>query len=297
MTDVINPLEEGSTIGLDLSEPPPPTASRRELRTKVLSYVLLVVFAVIYVGPLLMLISASFKTLPEFFRDPTGLPSGVNLENYTEAWELANFPQYLVNSLIYTVVATAAFVIMSIFVAFPLARGYVKGAGALLTLYVIALFLPPALIPQFQLILNLGLFNTRTGYILLFLINPIALIILVNYIKSIPRELDESAAVDGCSYPRFVWTILIPLIRPAIATVTVIHAIGIWNELVLATVYLTNADLYPITRGLIVFEGVYGSDWPKLAAAVLMLMIPMLVLYMFLQRYIISGLTSGAVKG
>ena len=201
------------------------------------------------------------------------------------------------NSLIYTVVATALFVVMSIFVAFPLARGYVKGAGALLTLYVIALFLPPALIPQFQLILNLGLFNTRTGYILLFLINPIGLIILVNYIKSIPRELDESAAVDGCGYARFVFSILMPLIRPAIATVTVIHAIGIWNELVLATVYLTNEDLYPITRGLIVFEGVYGSDWPKLAAAVLMLMIPMLVLYMFLQRYIISGLTSGAVKG
>ena len=96
---------------------------------------------------------------------------------------------------------------------------------------------------------------------------------------------------------RFVFSILMPLIRPAIATVTVIHAIGIWNELILATVYLTNDDLYPITRGLIVFEGVYGSDWPKLAAAVLMLMLPMLVLFMFLQRYIISGLTSGAVKG
>ena len=88
-----------------------------------------------------------------------------------------------------------------------------------------------------------------------------------------------------------------PLIRPAIATVTVIHAIGIWNELILATIYLTDENTYPITRGLIVFEGVYGSDWPKLAAAVLMLMIPMLALYMFLQRYIISGLTSGAIKG
>ena len=76
-----------------------------------------------------------------------------------------------------------------------------------------------------------------------------------------------------------------------------LHAIGIWNELILATIYLTNDDLYPITRGLIVFEGVYGSDWPALAAAVLMLMLPMLVLFMFLQRYIISGLTSGAVKG
>ena len=272
-------------------------AKRRRIQRKVASYTILLLFTAVYVGPLLILITASLKSLPEFFANPTGLPEGLEFSNFTEAWELANFPRYMFNSLIYTSVATALFVITSIFVAFPIARGYVKGAGALLTLYVVALFLPPALIPQFQLILNLGLFNTRTGYIILFLINPIGLIILVNYIKSIPRELDESAAVDGCGYFRFVFSILIPLIRPAIATVTVIHAIGIWNELILATVYLTNEDLYPITRGLIVFEGVYGSDWPKLAAAVLMLMVPMLVLYMFLQRYIISGLTAGAVKG
>ena len=78
---------------------------------------------------------------------------------------------------------------------------------------------------------------------------------------------------------------------------TVLHAIGIWNEVIQPTIYLTNSELYPITRGLIVFEGVYGSDWPKLAAAVLMLMLPMLVLFMFLQRYIIAGLTEGSVKG
>ncbi len=161
----------------------------------------------------------------------------------------------------------------------------------------VALFLPPALIPQFQLILNLGLFNTRTGFITLFVVNPIGLIILVNYIKSIPRELDESAAVDGCGYFRFVLTVLLPLIRPAVATVTVLHAINVWNEIIAPTIYLTNSDLFPITRGLIVFEGVYGSDWPKLAAAVLMLAVPMIILYLFLQRYIISGLTAGSVKG
>ena len=272
-------------------------AKWRRIRRQTASYGILLLFAAFYVGPLLMLVSTALKSLPEFFKNPTGLPEEAQFSNFSEAWELASFPKYMLNSLIYTGVATALFVLMSVFVAFPIARGYVKGSKALLTLYVVALFLPPALIPQFQLILNLGLFNTRAGYILLFLVNPIGLIILVNYIKSIPRELDESAAVDGCSYFRFVISILIPLIRPAIATVTVIHAIGIWNELILATIYLTNDDLYPITRGLIVFEGVYGSDWPKLAAAVLMLMVPMLVLFMFLQRYIISGLTSGAVKG
>lgn len=300
-TDPVDPTDPAPEL-IDLSAPPPvqlagPGQTWQARRRMLVSYTVLLLFAAFYVGPLLMLVLTSFKSLPEFFRNPTGFPESFGLDNFQKAWELANFPRYLLNSAIYTIVATTLFVTMSVFVAFPIARGYVKGAGALLTLYVVALFLPPALIPQFQLILNLGLYNSRPGYILLFLINPIGLIILVNYIKSIPTELDESAAVDGCGYVRFVFKILIPLIRPAIATVVVIHAIGIWNELILATIYLTSDDLYPITRGLIVFEGVYGSDWPALAAAVLMLVIPMLILFMFLQRYIISGLTSGAVKG
>jgi len=260
-------------------------------------YVILLAFSVVYIGPLLMLVTTSFKTLGEFFKDPTGLPENFGLTNFTYAWEKANFAQYLLNSTLYTVVATAIFVVTSVFVAFPIARGYFKGGQFLLTLYLIALFLPPALIPQFQLILNLGLFNSRTGYILLFLVNPIGIIILVNYMKSIPQELVEAAAVDGCGYYRFMFKIVFPMIRPAIATVTVLHAIGIWNELILPTIYLTNDNLYPVTRGLIAFEGLYGSNWPALAAAVLMLMTPMLLLFLYLQRYIISGLTAGAVKG
>jgi raffinose/stachyose/melibiose transport system permease protein len=129
------------------------------------------------------------------------------------------------------------------------------------------------------------------------LINPIGIIILVGYIRTLPKELDESAAMDGCGYFRFVWQVIMPLSRPAIATVVVLHAIGIWNELILPTIYLTNEAYFPVTRGLIVFKGVYGSNWPTLAAAVLMLTLPMLLLFLVLQKYIISGLTAGAVKG
>ena len=273
------------------------SATAKARRIRIFSYVILTIFAIFYITPLFMLVNTSFKSLGDFFRDPIGLAPGVSFQNFADAWDLANFPRYLLNSAVYTAIATAIFIATSLFVAFPIARGYFKGSKALLTLYVVALFLPPALIPQFQLILNLGLYNSRPGYILLFLINPIGMIILVNYMKSIPKELDESAAVDGASYTRYVFSVVFPLIRPAVATVTVLHAIGIWNELILPTIYLTNEDFYPITRGLIVFEGVYGSNWPALAAAVLMLMIPMLVLFMFLQRYIISGLTAGSVKG
>nr|QCO92795.1 hypothetical protein [uncultured bacterium]QCO92811.1 hypothetical protein [uncultured bacterium]QCO92863.1 hypothetical protein [uncultured bacterium]QCO92906.1 hypothetical protein [uncultured bacterium]QCO92930.1 hypothetical protein [uncultured bacterium] len=263
----------------------------------IFSYVFLVLLALAYLGPLLMLVNTSLKTMPSFMKDATSPATELNFKNFIDAWNKANFAKYLLNTVLYTFSATAIYIAAAIFVAFPIARGYVKHAGILLTLFVIALFLPPALIPQFQLILNLGLYNNPIGYIMLFLVNPMGIIILVNYIKTLPRELDEAAALEGCSYFRFVWSIVLPLIRPAIATVIVLHAIGIWNEIIAPTIYLTNKNYYPITRGLIVFQGVYGSNWPTLAAAVLMLTFPMLILFLFLQRYIISGLTAGAVKG
>jgi raffinose/stachyose/melibiose transport system permease protein len=274
-----------------------PLSGRRIDWGKVGSYAVLVIFAIIYLGPLLMLVNTSLKTMPEFMKDATGPATSFSLQNFVEAWNKANFPKYLFNSVLYTVSATTIYIVTAVFVAFPIARGYVKHAGLLLTMFVIALFLPPALIPQFQLILNLGLYNNPIGYVLLFIVNPIGIVILVNYVKTVPKELDEAAALDGCGYFRFVWSIVLPLIKPAIATVIVLHGIGIWNEIIMPTIYLTNKDYYPITRGLIVFQGVYGSNWPTLAAAVLMLTLPMLILFLFLQRYIVSGLTSGSVKG
>ncbi len=264
---------------------------------KVGSYAVLIIFAIIYLGPLFVLVNTSLKTMPSFMKDATGLATEFNLQNFVDAWNKANFPQYLGNSLLYTISATTIYVLTAVFVAFPIARGYVKHAGLLLTIFVIALFLPPALIPQFQLMLNLGLYNTRIGYILLFIINPIGIVILVNYIKTVPKELDEAAALDGCGYFRFVWSVVLPLIQPALATVVVLQAIGIWNEIIMPTIYLTSKEYYPITRGLINFQGVYGSNWPTLAAAVLILTLPMLVLFLFLQRYIVAGLTAGSVKG
>jgi raffinose/stachyose/melibiose transport system permease protein len=244
-----------------------------------------------------MLINTAFKTLPDFMKDATSLATSLNFQNFSEAWTRANFPRYLTNTLIYTISATLIYTITAVFVAFPVARGYIRGGNYILTMFIIALFLPPALIPQFQLMLALGLYNNPFGYILLFTINPIGIVILVNYIKTVPKELDEAAAIDGSGYFRFVISVLLPLIRPAIATVAILHAIGIWNELILPTIYLTNQNYYPITRGMIVFQGVYGSDWPTLAAGVLIMTLPMVILFLFLQRYIVSGMTAGAVKG
>ncbi|MFP5343918.1 MAG: carbohydrate ABC transporter permease [Candidatus Limnocylindria bacterium] len=273
---------------------------RRGLRTdpgRFAAYVFLIVMAIIYIAPMAMLVLTSLKTLPEFNKNAVGLPATLALDNFAEAWDKANFPRYLLNTVIYTASSAIIFVITGTFLAVAIARRFVRGSGAMFTLFLIALFLPPALIPQFQLILNLGLYNNPIGYILLFLVNPIGIVILVNYIRTIPIELDEAAAIEGCGYLRYVIQIVLPLAKPAIATVAVLHSIGVWNELVLATIYLTNSDYYPITRGLIVFNGVYGNNWPVLAAAVLMIAAPMAIFFVFMQRYIIGGVTAGAVKG
>jgi raffinose/stachyose/melibiose transport system permease protein len=293
----MNTLTTSEDLVMPVKRPDKPVRRLKVDWWRIVGYVVLLIFGILYLGPLLMLLSTSLKTLPEFFRSATALPEAPSLANFVTAWEQADFARLLINSVIYTVVSTTLYIITAIFVAFPLARGLVKGHKLIYTLFVIALFLPPALIPQFQLILRMGLYNNPVGYILFFLINPIGIIILVGYIRTLPQELDESAAMDGCGYLRFVWQIVFPLTRPAIATVVVLHAIGIWNELILPTIYLTSKQYYPVTRGLIVFQGVYGSNWPALAAAVLILTLPMLVLFLVLQKYIISGLTAGAVKG
>ena len=275
-----------------------PPAPRKPIDwARIGSYIVLLVLTVIYLGPLLMLLNTSLLTPNEFNKSPMTLPSGLSLDNFFEAWDKANFARYLLNSILYTVIATTVFVVTGTFLAVAIARRFVRGSGLMFTLFLIAVFLPPALIPQFQLILRMGLFNNPLGYVMLFVVNPIGIIILVSYIRTIPIELDEAAAIEGTGYLRYVFQIIMPLAKPAVATVAVLHAIGIWNELILPTIYLTSSDYYPITRGLIAFQGVYGNNWPLLASAVLMIALPMVVFFVFMQRYIIGGVTAGAVKG
>jgi raffinose/stachyose/melibiose transport system permease protein len=260
-------------------------------------YVILAVIAAVYLGPMITVVNTSLMTRQEFNLNPTSLAVGLHVENFANAWKKANFPLYVRNSLIYAVIATGIYVLTAVFTAFPISRRYVKGHGFFFTLFVVALFLPNALIPQFQLMLHLRLYNTQTGYILLNLVDAIGVIILINYISSVPRELDEAAAMDGCGYFRFVLKVVFPLMKPALASVILLHAIGIWNDYVTPLIYLPSKKLMPITRGLMVFYGQFGNDWTTLSAAILMLMIPMVALFLALQRWIIAGVLQGSIRG
>jgi raffinose/stachyose/melibiose transport system permease protein len=277
-----------------------PAQSARRTRVspgRILIYALVGILAGIYLGPILVMINTSLKTPQEFMLDPAALASSLFLQNFVEAWEAANFTTYIGNTILYTVTSTSIYLFLVTFVAFPISRGYLRGSQWIYMLYVVALFLPNNLIPQFQLMLRLGLYNTQIGYILLTLTGGLGVLILFGYIKSVPRELDEAAVMDGCGYFRYVVQVVMPLIKPALATVALLQAIGIWNDLILPMIYLTSKAYYPVTRGLMVFYGQFGTAWTQLSAATLMMVAPLVVLFIFLQRFIIEGALRGSLKG
>ncbi len=264
---------------------------------KVLGYLLLLFVAFLYLFPLLYLVNVALKTPNEYLFQPTGLAKGLYLGNFPQGWEQGNFAAYIGNSLLYTLVSVSVSVTLALFVAFPVARGYIKGGTILYSTFLAALFLPNPMIPQFQLMLNLGLYNTQWGYILL---NcgaiGIAPLLVVGYLRSVPRELDEAATIDGCGYFRFVLTIIAPLIKPILVTVFLLGAITLWNDIIGPTIYLADSSYYPIALGLFQFFGQFNNQWTVLAASIIMVAAPLIVLYLFLQRYFVDGALAGAVK-
>jgi raffinose/stachyose/melibiose transport system permease protein len=263
---------------------------------RILAYLLVAVLAVLYLGPMLVLINTALKTPKQFLLDPASITNSLFFKNFLDAWVRAKFPTYIGNTILYTVVSTFLYIFTTLFVAFPIARKYVRGAQLIYLFYVIALFLPNNLIPQFQLMLRLGLYNTQIGYILLTLTGGLGPLILVGYIQSIPKELDEAAAMDGCGYIRYVFQVVLPLIKPAVVTVMILQAIAIWNDLINPMIYLTNKRFYPVTRGLMTFYGQFGNDWTQLAAATIIMVAPMVVLFIVMQRFILEGAMRGSLK-
>ncbi len=262
-----------------------------------LSYLVILVAVISYLYPLLYLVNISLKTQIGYITDPVGLTKTLNWQSYADAWVQGDFSTYLLNTLFYALVATFLSVLFSIFLAFPIARGYVRWSRFWYILFVISLFLPSGLIPQFQLILHLGLYNTQFGYIMLSAGTGLGPFLIIGYLKSLPKELDEAAAIDGCGYFRYVWTVVIPLARPVIATAAILQMIGIWNDIIGPTIYLSDPSYYPVSLGLFNFYGNFGNQWSTLAAATLIVAAPLVVLYIILQRYIIEGAVSGAVRG
>lgn len=285
-----------------LNEPPreAQAVGRRKRVTvgKVAQYVLMIVVLLIYLAPLAYLINTALKSNSEFFSNPTGIVQAPEFGNFLTAWNKGGFGSAVWNSVLYTFTAAALGTVMSLLVGFPVARGYVKHPKVWSGLFAAMLFLPNTLVTVFQLALRLNLYDTQLGYILILASGVgIGPLLVTGYLKSVPRELDEAAALDGVGYLRYLFGFLPPLIKPVLATVFILQAIGCWNDIILATILLPDPSKFPLTLGLFAFKGTYSSEWSLLAAATIIVALPMLIVYVFLQRFLVASVVGGAVKG
>ncbi len=208
-----------------------------------------------------------------------------------------DFIVYFINSILYSLVANSITLSISALAAFVISRKYIKFSNFFYILFLIGIFLPDPLIPQFILIRSMNLYNNPIGYIFLKTNPGIIMLLMVGYYKTIPKEFDEATAIEGCGILRFLWQFLLPMSKPIFTTSAILFTIGIWNDIIGSTIFLTSPKYYPIVRGLFSFVGQYGTNWPPLAAAVFLVALPIIIIYIFFQKHIISSIATSGIKG
>jgi len=271
----------------------------------VASYGILIAVALLILVPIAFAILGGFKSNNQLVGDPGSvIPSPWVASNYTDVLFGANsgaFWQEISNSLIVAVIAVAATVVPGSLAAFAFARIAFRGREAMYTLFTLGLLFPAAvaILPLYILVRNLGLSGNFLGVALpeaAFGL-PLTIIILRPFFRSIPAELEDAARIDGCSTFGFFWRVLLPLARPAIATVSVLAIVSTWNAFILPLILLNGESQWTLPLGVMNFSGTYSSDQARILAFTVLAIMPAVIFYAVAERQIVGGLTAGSVKG
>ncbi len=268
----------------------------------VLKYIVLTLIALIIASPILIAVLGSLRTTGEITSQPFGLPTqGIQWDNYRTILESSELWSALKNSLIITITSTIISVSLSCLLAYVFARIKFFGRGILFNILTLGLLFPlvVVILPMFIKIKNLNMIDSYWGVILPIVAFglPANTIILRGFFRSIPVELEEAAYIDGCTVIGFFRLILIPMARPSIAAVTVLQIINSWNDYYIALLVLSNSNKWPLQLGLMRFQGQYSSDLGLIMTYITLLMLPAIAFYIFAERYIVTGLTGGELKG
>ncbi len=282
------------------------TLERKNLISKIVRktcvYLLLLVFTFIMLYPIALLVNFSLKTAKAMRVDPVSWVSfsEITFKNYEKVFEKLDFISMFFNSVFYSLISAAISCVIALLAAYPLSRKHFKGSGVVFAIFTVSMFLPGSLIATITLVKDvLHIFGTRLNLIFLWSCSSlqINIFMMVGFIKQLPRELDEAAWVDGCPYFKYVFIIAMPLILPIVATIFTIRFIGFWNDFLTPFIYLQNPVDRPLSTGLFYFKGQYADKWHELSSVIILISAPMVVLYLFMQRFIIEGMTAGALKG
>ena len=274
---------------------------RRFAVGRIMRQVVLVVATVLALYPVFFMVATALKDRSEYLENQLGLPWPLYLGNFSEALRGGTFLLWVKNSAILTLGSVILATACAALAAFAIARMRFRGRDVFFSANVALMVVPPVvmLIPLFVLFVNMNLVSTYHGTVLIYagLTLPFSIYLLSNFFRSIPRELIESALTDGASNLRVLVQIVLPLSAPALMTLIVVNSLWVWNELLIALVFLPEDELKTLMVGITVFRSRYNLDVPVTMAGMLLASIPMVLLYVFGQRFFIRGLTAGAVKG
>ncbi|WP_298327824.1 carbohydrate ABC transporter permease [Haloactinopolyspora sp.] len=280
---------------------PAPPRKRRGWRREIIVSLILLPICLIWIYPFLWMVGSSLKTDTEIFGSVSILPEQAQWENYTRAWYEANIGPYFWNTIFITVFTIAIVVVTTAMIGYVIGRYPFPGRKVLVVLLIATLFLPEGytIIPVFDLINQLGLSGSLWGIILAESggAHVIQIMLFAGYFRQLPNELEEAARIDGAGFVRTFWTVMLPLAKPAIATAIILALMRVWNSFLIPLVLtLAQPELRTLAVGVYSFQGENMTDWSGMAAASTIALMPIVIIFLLLQRYFVEGV-AGAVRG
>jgi len=275
---------------------------RKKLRLPdIIIITVLSILSLTYLYPLLWLVINSLKTDDELFANPWSIIPSFQLSNYSTAWVSGKVGVSFLNSVIVSLISVGVTIIIASMAAFALKRFKWKLSGLVLGLFLIGIMIPihSTLIPLFMVFNRIDLLNRYISLILPYVAFalPTSIFILSGFMASFPKEIEEAAIMDGCSMKGVFWKIIFPLSKSPIATISIFNFVNAWNELMFALIFMSDENKMTLPVSLTRFKGQYSTNWTIQLAAVVIMVMPSLITYFFLNDKIIKSLTVGAVKG
>jgi raffinose/stachyose/melibiose transport system permease protein len=265
------------------------------------NYVILGLLLLLAIAPLSIVVFNAFKTTTEIGRNPLGLPTTIVFDNFAKAWQQGNYATTLKNTGILVIGTVIGVLLFGGMAAYSLARLELPGA-ALMTLYFLVISSLPVqlyLVPLFYLWNKLGLVNNLFGLMIIYvaLQSPFSIFLLRSYMIQLPKDFEDAARVDGANEVQVFTRVVVPLAWPSFLTVGLVVSLYVWNEFLMASVFLTNSKLFTVVTSYYYFATRFSRDWSLTSAGAIMMTVPILVIFLSMQRRFIAGLTQGGLKG
>ncbi|KIL42509.1 sugar ABC transporter permease [Gordoniibacillus kamchatkensis] len=272
--------------------------SGKALRT--VQYALAYLGALISLYPIFLMLVSSLKTNIQILKNPVALPTKLSFAAYEKLWKQIPFGSYLTNSILVSVLAVLLILLLGVFASYYIARYQFRWNGALYFFFLLGMMIPIKLgiVPLFMLMKNLGLLNNMGSLLSIYTAIglPISILILTGFFRTLPRELEEAARIDGCADFGVIRHVLVPLMRPALGTVMIINFITVWNDFFFPLIFIQDDAKKTIPVGMMSLFGQYSADWSMLFAGLTLASLPMLILFILASRQFMDGMTAGAVK-